>query len=260
MTTFAVFPLRFSDDPAAMIEFLRLLGLRPAVTTEGDSFATLVAPGGGRVKGLSGGGGATRAAAGETQLCLAVEDTDSAAETLRAAGLEVRVWDETYGRQGLVIGPHGEGIALNEEQKDLYGYVGHDPAASGDQHDLTVSAVRASAEGTERQADVAFFGAAGFDPVGPGDEWWQALTAPGAGVIGLHAPSGAGEEISRATGTEFGDIALVRLGAETDEDLEHLSARLTAAGHVARVVEEDVRSVHVTDPDGQHLEIHPRSR
>ena len=50
----------------------------------------------------------------------------------------------------------------------------------------------------------------------------------------------------------------VRLGFETSQDLAELASRLRAAGHRAEVVDGAVRSVHVTDPDGQHLEIHPR--
>lgn len=90
-------------------------------------------------------------------------------------------------------------------------------------------------------------------------QWWQALSAPGAGTIGLHAPGGEDDRVSRPSGTEFGDIALVRLGFETAEDLDALAARLRNAGHDARVVEDEVRSVHVTDPDGKRLEIHPRT-
>lgn len=36
--------------------------------------------------------------------------------------------------------------------------------------------------------------------------------------------------------------------------------RLVAAGHDARIVtDENATKVHVTDPDGQHLEVHPLS-
>lgn len=54
-------------------------------------------------------------------------------------------------------------------------------------------------------------------------------------------------------------MALVRLGFETTEELGALAERLRGAGYEARVVENEVRSVHVTDPDGMQLEIHPRS-
>lgn len=253
-----VLPLRFSADAPAMIAFLRTLGMAAEVTTAGEDFATLVAGGGGRVMVHGADGSETGAVPGETQLCLAVERTDEAADALAAHDLEVRVWDETYGRQGVVVGPCGETVSLNEQQRDLYGYEGHD--GDGADPRLAVCVVRSSEEGPEREADVRFFAALGFTPVGPGDRWWQALAAPGAGVVGLHAPHPDAPAGQRATGTEFGDVALVRLGFETDEDLEQLAARLTAAGHPARVVREEVTAVHVTDPDGLHLEIHPRSR
>src|SRR5699024_3408946 len=91
------------------------------------------------------------------------------------------------------------------------------------------------------------------------DPWFRALRGPGAaGTIGLHRPA-EGDRRTRPTGTEFGDAMQVRLGFETSEELAELAARLRAAGHPAEVVEADgVRSVHVTDPDGQRLEIHPR--
>lgn len=253
---FTVYPLRFSKDAPTMIGFLRTLGMVPVVTTGTDSFAELIAGGGGRVMVHTAEGSETGAPAGETQLCLSVAGTDDAAASLRERGHAVRVWDETYGRQGAVRGPRGEDIALNEHQQDLYGYVGHEGAGADDR--LSVTAVRVSAAGPDRERDIAFFADLGFAPVGEASTWWQALTAPGAGTIGLHAPGG-GDAFSRPSGTEFGDVALVRLGFETTEDLEALATRLTEAGYGARVVDEDVRAVHVTDPDGQHLEIHPRS-
>ena len=255
--TFQVYPLRFSADPAAMIDFLRTIGLVPAVTSEGETFGELVAGGGGHVMVHGVADAATRAEAGQTHLCFAVDSTDDAAESLRSSGAEVQVWDETYGRQGSVRGPHGEGISLNEIQRDLYGYRGHD--ASGADPRIAVTAVRASAAGAEREEDQRFFSAFGFDPAGPGDRWWQALTVAGGGVIGLHDPSGTVP--ATAPGDEvFGDVALVRLGLETEEDLADLAERLGVAGHPARVVEGDgVTAVHVEDPDGCPLEIHSRT-
>lgn len=256
---FTVYPLRFTDDAPAMIAFLRTLGMAPVVTTEGGTFAEMVAGGGGRVMVHTAEHAETAAPAGETQLCLSVVDTDAAAAQLRDRGLEVRVWDETYGRQGAVHGPRGEDIAINEQQRDLYGYLGHGGADAEADDRLSVTAVRVSAEGPDRDRDVDFFAALGFTPAGAGDHWWQALSAPGAGTIGLHAPGGEDDRVSRPSGTEFGDIALVRLGFESAEDLDALAARLRNAGHDARVVEDEVRSVHVTDPDGKRLEIHPRT-
>lgn len=256
---FTVFPLRFTADPAALITFLRTLGMAPLITTEGDGFADLVAGGGGRVMvHAAGAASATGAPAGETQLSTAVPSADAAAERLRSAGLEVAVWDESYGRQGNITGPHGEAIGINEDQEDHYGYLAHD-GAGADQR-LSVTAVRASAEGSERERDVAFFAALGFTPIDEGARGYRALTHSGHGSIGLHEPEG-GEQAHRA-GDDPGHphlrVSLVRLGFETTEGLEDLAARLVTAGYAAEVIEQPgVRSVHVTDPDGQRLEIHP---
>jgi hypothetical protein len=256
---FTVFPLRFTADPAALIAFLRTLGMSPVVTTEGDGFADLVAGGGGRVMVHGAASSAIGAPAGETQLSISVPEVDPAAERLRENGLEVVVWDESYGRQGNITGPHGEAVGLNEEQQDLYGYVGHDATVADPR--LVVTAVRASEHGSERERDVAFFATLGFTPAGAGSAAWQALVSEGHGVIGLHAPA-PGEAASRPGDVGGADlrVSLVRLGFETTEDLGDLAARLIRAGYPARVVaQHGTRSVHLTDPDGQHLEIHPRS-
>lgn len=257
--SFTVFPLRFTADPRALIDFLSTLGMAPIISTPSGEFADLVAGGGGRVMVHGAAGSATGAPAGETQLSIAVPAVDPAAERLREAGLEVTVWDESYGRQGNITGPHGEAVGLNEDQEDLYGYLEHDARAADPR--LVVTAVRASRSGTERERDVAFFAALGFSPAGVGSEGWQALVSAGHGVIGLHQPAD-GDSASRPGDVGGADlrVSLVRLGFETTEDLEELAVRLTRAGYPARVVAaHGTRSVHLTDPDGQHLEIHPRS-
>ncbi|WP_193106249.1 VOC family protein [Brachybacterium sp. FME24] len=258
---FTVFPLRFTADPAALITFLRTLGMAPLITTEGDGFADLVAGGGGRVMvHAAGAASATGAPAGETQLSMAVTAAGSAAEQLRSAGLEVAVWDESYGLQGNITGPHGEAIGINEDQEDHYGYLAHSGAGADER--LSVTAVRASADGPQRECDVEFFGALGFTPVDEGNHWYRALANPGHGAIGLHEP--ADGEAAHRPGGDPGhpelQVSLVRIGFETTEDLEALAERLSAAGYPARVVARDgVRSVHVSDPDGEHVEIHSRS-
>ena len=257
--SFTVLPLRFTEDAPAMISFLRTLGMAPAVTAGADAFGRLVA-GAGHVMVHAVSGAATGARGGDTDLCLAVEETDQAADALRADGCSVDVWDETYGRQGLLTGPAGETVALNEHQDDLYGYRGHDP--SGADPRLSVTAVLSSEDFARDTAWAARLGfrAGGTDGAEAADDrWFRALRGPGAaGTIGLHRPA-EGDRRSRSTGTEFGHAMQVGLGFETTEDLAELAARLRAAGHPAALVEDGaVRSVHVTDPDGRHLEIHPR--
>ncbi|MGP9537470.1 hypothetical protein ACT3SP_05635 [Brachybacterium sp. AOP43-C2-M15] len=258
-----VYPLRFTADAPAMITFLRTLGMAPAVTAGEDSFGELVA-GAGRVMVHAVRGAESGASSGDTDLCFSVSETDAAAEALREAGLAVEVWDETYGRQGILAGPAGESASLNEEQRDLYGYRGHDTSAADPR--LSVVAVLAS-DDVER--DTAWAALLGFAPdrSGPdgsgadaaGAEGFRALRGPdGTGVLGLHRPS-EGDRRARSTGTEFGDTLQVRLGFETTEDLEELAARLVAAGHPARVLERPgAHSVHVVDPDGLPVEIHHR--
>ena len=104
----AVLPLRFSADAPAMIAFLRVLGMAPAVTAAGDGFGELVA-GAGRVMIHSADAAESGARAGDTDLCLSVADTDEAAAVLRTSGLHVDVWDESYGRQGVITLPSGGG-------------------------------------------------------------------------------------------------------------------------------------------------------
>ncbi len=252
---FTVMPLRYTEDAPAMIGFLRALGMAPVVTAGAETFGHLAA-GAGRVMVHAVAGADTGARGGDTDLCLAVAETDAAVDALRADGCAVDVWDESYGRQGLLTSPSGETVALNEQQSDLYGYEGHDP--SGADPRLSVTAVLSS-EDFDR--DAAWAVRLGFraEQERAGDPWFLALRGPGAaGTIGLHRPA-EGDRRARPTGTEFGDAMQVRLGFETAEDLTELAARLRTAGHPAAVVEEGgVRSVHVTDPDGQHLEIHPR--
>lgn len=257
--TVAVMPLRFSADPAAEISFLRTLGLHPLVTSDGEGFAVLAAPGGGRVMVHGTSGSATGAPAGETQLCLAVDEVDPLVDALRARGVEARVWDETYGRQGSLVGPHGEGIALNEQQRDLYGYQGHERPVGEDAvaEGLAVVAVRSSAPGAAREADLVLFAALGGRAL-PGDEGYQRVVLPGGGEIGLHAPMPDLPVSRPGDDPGFGDPALVDLAVVTDEDLDALATRLRASGYRAALRDDaGIRAVHVTDPDGQEVEIHP---
>lgn len=251
---FTVFPLRFTRDPKALIAFLRTLGMASAITAGDDGFGDLVA-GAGRVMVHGVRGAESGAAHGDTDLCLAVPDAERAVEEITSVGIEVTVWDESYGKQGRLDGPAGEGVSLNEHQSDLYGYRGHDPSAADPR--LSVTAVVMS---DDFDGDAAWFARLGFVAEEQGDQWWRELRGPGrTGTIGLHRP-GPGDRRTRLTGSEFGDCLQVRLGFTTDEALEELTERLAAAGHPARIVDaEGVRSVHVTDPDGLEIEIHPRA-
>ena len=249
---FTVFPLRFTDDAPAMIAFLRTLGLERFVTAGDDAFGDLAA-GAGRVMVHSVAGAVSGARSGDTDLCLAVPDADVAVAHLERAGVEVSVWDESFGRQGRIDGPAGEGVSLNEDQRDLYGYQGHDASAADPR--LAVVAVLPSEDFARDAAHLAHLD---LVPVGPAAPGWQELRGPGsAGSIGLHAPM-ADLPRTRPTSSEYGEALQVRLGFSTTEDLTALADRLTAAGYEARVVEGGgLLAGHVIDPDGVELEIHP---
>lgn len=250
--TFEVNPYRFSTDAPAMVRFLETLGLRKAITTKGDWFGILRA-GAGCVAVHSVTDSETGAAPGETQLVLLTESAAAAAVALEHEGLDVTVWDESYGQHAGVVDPSGGGVWINERQHDLYGYEAHDGGAPDPR--VAVTMVRAS---HDRVADRAFFAAFGFTPFGASSEWWEPLRASAqSGVIGLHAPM-QGEDATSASRSPFAPrTSIVRLGFETTEDLGALAERLTAAGYAARVVEDAVRAVHVVDPDGITIEIHP---
>lgn len=237
---------RFSSDPAAMIAFLEALGMTRSVSREGDRYAVLRAAGG-SVGVHAASGSSTGATHGQTQLCLEVGSVDE------VDGMDgIVVWDESYGRQAGITDPFGGGIWIDEHQRDLYGYQGHEgePAAG-----LYVTAVRYS---PDVEADKAFFARFGFEATG-GDEWWTPLRAADGSVIGLHKPQG--EPITApAADNPVGDNSLCDLGFETTEPLEQVRDRLVAAGYDARVHEDEfLRAVHVVDPDGREVQVHPHA-
>lgn len=254
MTTFTITPYRFTHDVPRLVAFLEAVGLRRSVTTAGLGFAVMVAEHGGAVGVHQAGDAETGASAGETQLVFSVDSADDAARTLRQYGLDAITWDESYGRHAGVLDPTGGGIWINEEQ-DRYGYQSHDVAPGGG---AAVTAVRYS---TDMAADEAFFAAFGLARHGHGDEWWTPLTGDAVGILGLHKPSGDEPPYRATPGAPLPTVSLVSLGFETTRDLAELAAVLTDAGFPAEVVtDEAATKVHVTDPDGCHVEIHPLSR
>lgn len=242
---FTALILRYSANVPAMVAFLEELGLRRRISSEG--FAELAA-GAGRVMVH---GASTEYPAGETYLSLFTPSLETAAP----AGVEITIWDESYGRHGLLTGPFGEQIWINEDMADTYGYeVGTDEVPAPE---LVASAIR---ETPDFAGDREFFSRLGFVPAPGGNEWFEALQGPGtAGVIGLHAPSERSRLVREDSSDPRGRMPYARLGFQTAEELEALSSRLTAVGYPARVVEADgLRKVHVVDPDGIEIEIHPR--
>lgn len=246
---FSVMPFRYSNNVAAMVAFLEELGLRRRIDSEG--FAELHA-GAGRVMVHAAGG---KFAGGQTYLNLMTQTVEDAVDLASRIGLEYLVWDESYGRHAVVAGPHGEWMWINEEQADDYGYHRHDARPRAD---LIASAIRPA---PNFAIDLEFFAHFGFAPDPGASEWFESLRGPGeAGIIGLHYAE-ASEPIYRAEEEDPRDrVPLARLGFVTGEELPSLAQRLTEAGYPATVVSEGgLVKVHVTDPDGVEIEIHPDS-
>jgi hypothetical protein len=251
--SYAIWPLRFSPDPAAMIDFYSRLGLHQALSHDDGTFATF--------EGRSGTLGVhdartttSGAVPGHVALNLATPDVEAAASELTGHGYEVRVWDETYGKQGVVVARDGRVIGLNEShQDDLYGgYRVHDVSAPPE---LDVVAVCVT---TDLRAEAAYFAPFGFTAPSYDDPWWIGLRAGArSGVLGLHA----GEVESRSARPDddpFEPVYEVRVGFETSEPLDRLADRLRAAGCAPTMITDgpDPRIV-LTDPDGDEVQIHP---
>jgi hypothetical protein len=261
--SYTIWPLRFSTDPGAMIDFLAALGLNQTVGHESRTYATFAGRSG--TLGVHDVRTATTATAGRTSLNLATDDVDAAADELRAEGLTVSVWDETYGRQGAVRSPAGLVVGLNERtQDDLYG--GYELLEQTVAASMDVVAVCAVAD-LDREAE--FFGHFGFAALEPGQSYRPLLAGPDAGVIALRAagtepsgsagPAGSASEASESVSDEpLGAPYLVALGAETSEPLDALADRMRAGGHPAETIEDESGVwVRLTDPDGVVLEVRP---
>ena len=125
---FTVVAVRYCADVPAVAAFYETLGLSRRISTPTDGFVTLVA-GDGLVMLHSAGDAQTGVPAGLVELSLEVSDLDAAADRLTELGLEPVRWDESYGQHLGIRDPHGDGIWINEVQRDLYGYREHDAVA-----------------------------------------------------------------------------------------------------------------------------------
>lgn len=255
---YRVNPYRFSDNPGAMIDFLTVLGLRKVHSSSDGAAWALFEGLGGAVAVHYAAGSTTGAIAGQTQLVMLTESVDAAAEDLRERGVELTVWDESYGRQGGITDPFGGGIWVNEKMSDLHGYQDHQVASTvAVPNDMIVCAVRYS---PDFEADKTFFAPFGFRPVGHVDEFWTPLSVEpdghGSGTIGLHQPDG--EPITApSTENPVGENPVVHLAFETATPLEQVQNRLTAAGYQATLVQDEfLTQVTVVDPDGCEVQVH----
>jgi hypothetical protein len=255
---YAIWPLRFSPNPAAMIEFFATLGLDKALSHADGTYASFA----GRSGGLgvhSAAQTASGAVTRHTALNLTTADITAATAELAAAGLQVRVWDETYGKQGVVITPEGLVIGLNEDtQDDLYGgYQVHEPTIAAP---MDVVAVRRT---DDLPREAAFFGSFGFTTDSLEDPRRVRLhaTERSGGVVYLDQGEVRPQPAIRSADDQFGPPYQVQLGFETSEPLDVLAARLGDAGYqAARVREQAGEHVSVTDPDGGKIQIHPSAQ
>jgi hypothetical protein len=117
-----VFPVRFTDDPAAMRRFLEALGLTTTLQSDGGGWIAL--------EGAGGGVGLHDASAtesprspGETSLSFeSDEPLEQVQERLAAAGFPSDIIDESFGRSLRVVDPDGQAFQINEAMTDDYGY------------------------------------------------------------------------------------------------------------------------------------------
>ena len=253
MTTYSAMPLRYTSDPAALIRFLTHLGMARAVSAGPDNFAILVAGGGGRVMVHSVAGADADADPGETVLCFETKGADDAADDLSGRGLDIDVWDESYGRQAMATSPSGGAVWINEEMADLYGYEG--PEGREPDPSLVVAAIYPT---FDFDADRAFFERFGFTSDPGGNEWWEGMRSNG-GVVGLHKPEEGWTPLLESDDPRY-RFPRIRLGLETSQPLEEVRDHLVAGGYPAEIVSApEATKVHVTDPDGVVIEIHPVS-
>ncbi len=249
---FTVLAVRYCADVPATAAFYETLGLTRRVSTPGDTFVSLLA-GDGLLMLHPAGSADTGVAPGLAELSLEVSDLDGTAAALRDAGIHAVRWDESYGRHLGIRDPRGDGIWINEVQRDLYGYRGHDAAPN----DMNLLAVRFSADFA---ADAAFYAGLGFAARPGASEHWTPLEArpPARGVIGLHPPGGELPAGPHSPDNPVAPPALVDVSLETHEPLDAVRARLQRAGLAAGLEGGPAPNVQVRDPEGVAVEIHVR--
>lgn len=234
--TFVAQSFRFSDEPAAMANFLETLGLGVLVS-RGTGWFDLRGRSGSVALHGSGESSDSNAPGGQTGLVMVAPDARAAAEYLESQGLAATAWDESFGVQAKVETPLGGALLINQEQTDFYGYERHEPNP-GPVDVVTVYFT------DDLDAAARFFARFGFELDKHGSEDNHTLRNGDRGVIHLHR-----NHAGQAPGS-------VGMSFETAEPLDAVAARLTAAGYPARLV-DGPRRIEVTDPDGIGTEIWP---
>lgn len=229
--------IRFSDDIAAMQQFLTTLGLSTAVT--GSDWAVLRS-GSGEVL-LHGMANATSGAAhAETNLTFETDALDAL-----AASLGVTPVDEAWARSLVVTDPLGAALQINETQTDYYGYQEH-----GGEPDAELSVV--PVRFTDPRGPYAdFLRRLGLQPQGGADESF-ALFAADRGFVGLHVdrPEESTQYVVPGKGPG------VHLTFGYSGDLEVLAGRLRAAGYAPTIDTTYGPMLEVVDPDGRPVQVH----
>lgn len=235
---FYVHVVRYSRDVGAMEGFFRAVGLAAhggeAVAFLGDTGRVDVRPPTGDFH------------AGETYVNLLTESLEDAVDAANNAGADYLVWEEDDVHYAAIEGRSGEWIRVEEGI-----------AGSHTDHELGwgVSAIRPSPDFAR---DRDFFADFGFSPGAGANEWFESLLGPmNAGTIGLHH---AAEDVPRFSAQEDprNRLPYADIGLTTSDDLEETAQRLTEAGYPAGVVTAGtLTKVHVQDPDGIEIEIHP---
>jgi hypothetical protein len=199
-------------------------------------------------------GTASGAVPDHTSLNFTTTDITSAAQELAAMGLEVHSWDETYGKQGVIVTPQGTVIGLNEDtQDDLYGgYRVHERPATTS---LDVVAVCHTDDIAREAAYFAYFG---FTADSVNDSPLVHLHADGnSGILALRQGRPAPSQPRRPpAGDQFGPPYTVQLAFKANEPLDALAKRLRDSGYETAKSEDRAGThVSVTDPDGEEIQI-----
>ncbi len=214
MNDVVIRPLRFSVDVNAMRVFLETLGLQARIEAERGGWAVMLA-GRGAVSLHDASSSDTGGQPGQTSLTFEAEDIDELKDTLANAGYDdAAIWDEAFGRVLSATAPDGTKLWIDERSKDMYGYKVHETRPE------------------ERWSVTP--GLLGVD-----QSTWERLLD----VLGTDQP------VYYGPGAESG----VRLELTTNEDLDDVLRRLTAAGYEATRTDA---GLEIMDPDGQLVVVH----
>jgi hypothetical protein len=232
---------RYTDDVPAMIEFLTALGLRLRTTSDrtDDRGRTTYAALAGRSSRYVLHATTDGTKVGRTNLVVGTDDLDGTVAAFRASGQTAASWDEAFGRAGSVETSRGSlWIDDTSPSSDFYGYHTYNETPEPvDVLPVLFSDTLAS--------DRELLSTLGFALHGEreGAELWD---APAGGRLLLHPAHD-----DRADQRDW----TVAPGSHSDVDPDVLVDRLSGIGCTdARVAEG---AVQVTDPDGQHVEVHP---